>query len=39
MHLNYLGWKAGDDLEAEVKKDKLIITKEDKTRVELVKGK
>ncbi|MBI3034546.1 AbrB/MazE/SpoVT family DNA-binding domain-containing protein [Candidatus Woesearchaeota archaeon] len=37
--LHKLGWKAGDQLEAEAKNNKLVITKEDKTRVELVKAK
>ena len=31
-----LGWKGGEDLEAETKNDKLIITKNDKTRVNLI---
>jgi antitoxin component of MazEF toxin-antitoxin module len=31
-----LGWKVGQDLEAEVKNSKLIISKNDKVRVDLV---
>ncbi|MBI2580207.1 hypothetical protein HYV85_00165 [Candidatus Woesearchaeota archaeon] len=37
--LEKLGWKTGEDLEAEAKQDKLIITKNDKIRVDLIEGK
>ncbi len=30
-----LGWKEGDELEAEAKNDKLIVLRENKSRVEL----
>lgn len=37
--LEKLGWKAGDELEAEVKNRNLVISRENKIRVELIKSK
>lgn len=37
--LKALGWKGGEELEAEVKNNKLIISKNTKFRVDLVKSK
>ena len=37
--LEKLKWKTGEDLEAEAKNNKLIITKNNKTRVDLVEAK
>lgn len=34
-----LGWKAGQDLEAEIKNGKLVISKNDKSRVDLIETK
>ena len=34
--IDKVGWKEGQDLEAEIKNGKIVISKNDKTRVDLV---
>ncbi|MBI2176190.1 hypothetical protein HYU40_02450 [Candidatus Woesearchaeota archaeon] len=37
--IDKIGWKEGQDLEAEIKKGKIVISKNDKTRVDLIETK